>query len=150
MIGGGMDITGFPVTLHSHIQKSILSTSNEITFQWAINRTNDADWQIWQEKQQRVYIIGKMFFRALNIFCSCILFSHIVTSNQKAPMEKQHWAAFPPVLYEILLYPSVYCWRLSRPLQSYLPKDNKDPYEVRHYLQSLWWRKKSCTNIISK
>lgn len=78
MIGVGRDITGLPVNLHSHILKSILSTSNENFFQLAINRANDAGWQIWREKQQRVSIVGMMLFRTLNICCSCILFSQIM------------------------------------------------------------------------
>lgn len=83
MIGVGRNITCLPVYLHSHIQKSILSTSNEmIFFQLAINRANEAGWHIWQEKQLRVYIIGMMFFRTLNIHCSCILFSQIMTFCQ--------------------------------------------------------------------
>lgn len=45
-------------------------------------RANDAGWQIWQEKQQRVSIVGMIFFRTLNICCSCILFSQIMTYCQ--------------------------------------------------------------------
>lgn len=71
------------MNLHSHIQKSIVSTSNEITFfNWWLTGPMILGGIFGKKKTLRVCIIGMMFFRTLNIGCSCTLFWQIMTYCQ--------------------------------------------------------------------